>query len=153
MMETIFASFDLTSSDYTCNLGFEIFHNNKKILDINHVQATTPVTFNLDAEPGDQELRFVLKNKTADHTTIDDRGKIVKDAYLTMSNFALNKIELDNVFQEQCRYHHDFNGSKDPVVLPFYGDLGCNGEVVFEFQSPVYYWILESIPYRKSSHV
>ena len=152
-METIVTSFDLTNSDYTCGLGFEVLHNNKKILDIDHVQSVTPVTFTLDAEPIDQELKFVLKNKTSDHTTIDDAGQIVKDAYLTIANFSFNDIELDNIFLEKCQYHHDFNGSKDHVVLPFYGDLGCNGEVVFEFRSPVYYWILESIPYRKCYHV
>ncbi len=152
-METIVVSFNLINSDYTCGLGFEILHNNKKILGIDHVQAPTPVTFDLDAEPGDHELRFVLKNKTSDHTTIDDAGQIVKDAYLTISNFSFNYIELNNIFLEKCQYHHDFNGSKDPVVLPFYNDLGCNGEVVFCFKSPVYYWILETIPYRKSKHV
>ena len=152
-METIFASFDLTSSDYGCTLGFEIFYNNKKMLDISHVRAATPVTLALDAEPGDHELRFVLKNKTSDHTTIDDDGQIIKDAYLTISNFVVNDIEVNDIFLENCRYHHDFNGSQNPVVLPFYNNLGCNGEVVFQFQSPVYYWILETIPYRKSSHV
>jgi len=152
-METIFASFELTNSDYTCGLGFEILHNNKKILDIDHVQSVTPVLFTLDTGYGDQELRFVLKNKTSEHTIIDDAGQIVKDAYLTISNFSFNDIELDNIFLEKCQYHHDFNGSKDPVILPFYGNMGCNGEVVFQFWSPVYYWILETIPYRKCYHV
>jgi len=152
-METIVVSFNLINSDYTCGLGFEILHNNKKILDIDHVQSVTPVTLTLDTVYGDHELKFVLKNKTSDHTTIDDAGQIVNDAYLTISNFSFNDIELNNIFLEKCQYHHDFNGSKDPVVLPFYNDLGCNGEVVFCFKSPVYYWILETIPYRKSKHV
>lgn len=152
-MESIVVSFDLTNSDYTCALGFEIFHDDKKLLDIDHVQSVTPVTLALDAEPGNHELKFLLKNKTSDHTTIDDNGQIIKDAYLTISNFAVNEIELHNIFLENCRYHHDFNGSQNPVVLPFYNDLGCNGEVVFCFESPVYYWMLETIPYRKSIHV
>ena len=152
-METIVVSFNLINSDYTCGLGFEILHNNKKILDIDHVQSVTPVTLTLDTVYGDHELKFVLKNKTSDHTTIDDAGQIVNDAYLTISNFSFNDVELNNIFLEKCQYHHDFNGSKDPVVLPFYNDLGCNGEVVFCFESPVYYWMLETIPYRKSKHV
>jgi len=44
-METIDMSFDLTSSDYTCDLGFEIFHNDKQILNIEHVASDTPVAF------------------------------------------------------------------------------------------------------------
>ena len=152
-MEKIHISFDLTSSDYSCNLGFEILYHDKLLLNTEHVKARTPVAFSLRAEPGEQQLRFVLKNKTADHTTIDDDGKIVKDAFLTISKFCINNIELGDQFPLQCCYHHDFNGSLEPLVVPYYGDLGCNGEVVFEFQSPVYYWILESIPYRKTNHV
>ncbi len=152
-MEKIDISFDLTSSDYSCNLGFEILYNDTLLLNTEHVKARTPVAFALRAEPGEQQLQFVLKNKTADHTIIDDRGKIVKDAFLTISKFCINDIELGDQFPLQCRYHHDFNGSQEPLVVPYYGDLGCNGEVVFDFQSPVYYWILESIPYRKSNHV
>ncbi len=151
-MEKINISFDLTSSDYSCDLGFEIFYNDKLLLNTEHVKTRTPVAFALRAEPGEQQLRFVLKNKTADHTTVDDSGEIVKDACLNISNFSINDIELGDIFRLQCRYHHDFNGSQESVVVPFYGDLGCNGEVVFKFQSPVYYWILESIPYRKSNH-
>lgn len=152
-MEKIDISFDLSSSDYSCDLGFKILYNDKLLLNTEHVKARTPVAFALNAEPGEQQLQFVLKNKTADHTTIDDNGQIVKDAFLSISKFCINDIELGDKFTMQCRYHHDFNGSQKPVVVPFYGDLGCNGEVVFAFHSPVYYWILELIPYRKSNHV
>lgn len=152
-MEKIDISFNLTSNDYSCDLGFEILYNDKLLLNTEHVKTSTPIAFVLNADPGEQHLRFVLKNKTADHTTVDSDGKIVKDAFLNISKFRINNIEIEDQFRQQCRYHHDFNGSQDPVVVPFYGDLGCNGEVVFEFQSPVYYWILESIPYRKSNHV
>ena len=152
-MEKIDISFDLTSSDYSCGLGFEIVYYDKLVFNTERVKTRTPVAFALDAEPGEQQLRFVLKNKTADHTIIDNDNKIVKDAFLTISKFCINDIELGDKFTMQCGYHHDFNGSQEPVVVPFYGDLGCNGEVVFEFQSPIYYWILESIPYRKSKHV
>jgi len=152
-MEKIDISFDLTSSDYSCDLGFEILYNDKLLLNTEHVKTRTPVAFSLNADPGEQQLRFVLKNKTADHTTVDDTGEIVKDAFLSISKFRINDIEIEDQFLMQCSYHHDFNGSQEPVVVPFYGDLGCNGEVVFEFQSPVYYWILESMPYRKSNHV
>ena len=152
-MERIDISFDLTSSDYSCNLGFEILYNDKLLLNTEHVKARTPVAFALRAEPGEQQLKFILKNKTADHTTVDDTGEIVKDAFLSISKFRINDIGIEDQFLRQCSYHHDFNGSQEPVVVPFYGDLGCNGEVVFAFHSPVYYWILELIPYRKSNHV
>ena len=91
-METIVVSFDLSNSDYTCDLGFEIFYKDKKILDIDHVQSVTPVSFALDIEPGDQELKLIMKNKTMDHTMVDEDGLIVKDARLNISNFSIGTL-------------------------------------------------------------
>jgi hypothetical protein len=141
-VETFDISFDLTSSDYDCGLGFEVFYNNKQILNIDHCQSSTMLSFTLDAEEGDQELKFIMKNKTMDHTTVDENGQIVKDAYLNISNFTINSVELGHTFLEQCKYHHDFNGSQDPVVDKFYGDMGCNGTLIFSFQSPIYLWLV-----------
>ena len=141
-METFDISFDLTSSDYDCGLGFEVFYNNKQILNIDHCRSSTILAFTLDAEEGDQELKFIMKNKTMDHTTVDENGQIVKDAYLNISNFTINSVELGHTFLEQCKYHHDFNGSQDPVVDKFYGDMGCNGTLIFSFQSPIYLWLV-----------
>jgi|TARA_R110002094_G_scaffold202978_1_gene174201 hypothetical protein len=141
-VETFDISFDLTSSDYDCGLGFEVFYNNKQILNIDHCRSSTILAFTLDAEEGDQELKFIMKNKTMDHTTVDENGQIVKDAYLNISNFTINSVELGHTFLEQCKYHHDFNGSQDPVVDKFYGDMGCNGTLIFSFQSPIYLWLV-----------
>ena len=144
-METFDISFDLTSSDYDCGLGFEVFYNNKQILNIDHCRSSTMLAFTLDAEEGDQELKFIMKNKTIDHTTVDDDGQIVKDACLNISNFYIDSIELGHTFLEQCKYHHDFNGTQDPVVDEFYGDMGCNGTLTFSFQTPIYIWLLTNM--------
>jgi hypothetical protein len=144
-VETFDISFDLTSSDYDCGLGFEVFYNNKQILNIDHCRSSTMLAFTLDAEEGDQELKFIMKNKTMDHTTVDENGQIVKDACLNVSNFYIDSIELGHTFLEQCKYHHDFNGTQDPVVDKFYGDMGCNGTLIFLFQSPIYIWLLANM--------
>jgi hypothetical protein len=86
-----------------------------------------------------------MKNKTMDHTTVDENGQIVKDACLNVSNFYIDSIELGHTFLEQCKYHHDFNGTQDPVVDKFYGDMGCNGTLIFLFQSPIYIWLLANM--------
>ena len=147
-MEIIDISFDLTSNDYDCGLGFEIFYNNKQILNIDHVASDTPVAFTLSAEEGDQELKFIMKNKTMDHTTVDENGQIVKDACLNISNFTINSAELTvpmklgYTFLEQCKYHHDFNGSQEPIVDKFWEEMGCNGTLIFLFQTPIYLWLV-----------
>jgi hypothetical protein len=83
-----------------------------------------------------------MKNKTMDHTTVDENGQIVKDAFLKISNFYIDNQELGYTFLEQCKYHHDFNGTQDPVEDEFYGDMGCNGTVTFSFQSPIHLWLI-----------
>ena len=144
-METFDISFDLTSSDYDCGLGFEVFYNNKQILNIDHCRSSTMLAFTLDAEEGDQELKFIMKNKTIDHTTVDKNGQIVKDVCLNVSNFYIDSIELGHTFLEQCKYHHDFNGTQDPIEDEFYGDMGCNGTLTFSFQTPIYIWLLTNM--------
>jgi len=141
-METIDISFNLSSSDYDCGLGFEVFYNNKQILNVDHCRSSTMLAFTLDAQEGDQELKFIMKNKTMDHTTVDENNKIVNDACLNISNFTIDNAELGHTFLEQCKYHHDFNGTQDPVVDKFYGNMGCNGTLIFSFQSPIYLWLV-----------
>ena len=141
-METIDISFNLSSSDYDCGLGFEVFYNNKQISNVDHCRSNTMLAFTLDAQEGDQELKFIMKNKTMDHTTVDENNKIVNDACLNISNFTIDNAELGHTFLEQCKYHHDFNGTQDPVVDKFYGNMGCNGTLIFSFQSPIYLWLV-----------
>jgi hypothetical protein len=144
-METIGIAFDLTSTDYSAELSFSVTLDEKTIVDILHVDKETPINLKIEVDDGDHELKFIMKNKTMDHTTVDENGQIVKDACLNISNFYIENVELGHTFLEQCKYHHDFNGNQDPVVDKFYGDMGCNGTLIFLFRSPVYIWILETI--------
>ena len=141
-METFDISFNLSSSDYDCGLGFEVFYNNKQILNVDHCRSSTMLAFTLDAQEGDQELKFIMKNKTMDHTTVDENNKIVNDACLNISNFTINSVELGHTFLEKCKYYHDFNGSQEPIVDEFHGAMGCNGTIIFLFQSPIYLWLI-----------
>ena len=141
-MEQIDISFDLTSTDYSAELGFSVTLDEKTIIDILHVDKETPVTLKIEADDGDHELKFTMKNKTMDHTTVDENGQIVKDSCLKISNFTIDSIELGHTFLQQCKYHHDFNGSQDPIEDEFYGDMGCNGTLIFLFQSPIYIWLV-----------
>ena len=144
-MESVEIQFDLTSTDYSAELAFGIALDEKTIVDIVHVDKPTPISLKIQTDNGEHELKFTMKNKASKHTIIDEYGKIIKDAFLKISNFTINDIELDDIFLERCKYHHDYNGSHDPVVVKFYGEIGCNGTIVFLFKSPVYNWILDTI--------
>ena len=144
-MDKITVSFDLTSSDYAAAVGFELLLDDVVILSIDHVTEPMPVSLEILDDDAEHELKFVMKNKTPEHTVVDDNGNITKDAMLSVANVAFDGIELGHVFFEQSVYHHNFNGAQDAIKDKFYGDMGCNGYVSLRFTTPIYLWLLENM--------
>ena len=144
-MDKISITFDLASSDYTVPLAFELQLDNTTIFALDQVTEPVAVSVKIDDTDGKHEFKFVMKNKTSEHTVVDDAGNIVSDAMLSITNFAMDDIKLGHVFTELAVYHHDFNGSQEPVEDEFYGNMGCNGHVSLEFTTPTYLWLLENM--------
>jgi hypothetical protein len=138
---TITCTIDTTNP--TAALGFEIWIDNQKFFDNNHVRAQQPVVVEIADNDGEHELRFVLKNKTSDHTQIDNAGVIVSDARLIVKDLAFDEILLGHMVAEQAIYIHDFNGTKELIQDKFYEEMGCNGTVSLKFTTPIYLWLLE----------
>ena len=138
-------TFDLSCTDYSAPLGFDVLLNNDVVFTTEHVAEPTTVTIDISDDEGEYELKFVLKNKTQDHTQVDEQGNILSDAILSVSNIAFDNIKLGHMFFEQTVYHHDFNGSRDPIEDEFYGTMGCNGYVSLKFATPIYIWLLENM--------
>jgi len=44
-----------------------------------------------------------------------------------------------------AQYQHDFNGTGNPTIDKFYGEMGCNGTVSLKFTTPIYLWLLENM--------
>jgi hypothetical protein len=145
-MKIVPITFDLASSDYTAPLGFEVWLNNTQLLNIDHVTESQQVRLEIDDDAdGAHELRLVMKNKTQEHTVLDDTGNIVSNAMLSITNMKLDEITLDYTFSKTSVYHHDFNGTDTAVEDKFFGDMGCNGSVSLKFTTPVYLWLLENV--------
>lgn len=140
---TLQISCSVSTTDPLARLGFEIRLDNQVILDLEHVTETVEFKHNINDTESDHCLEFVLKNKTTEHTTIDDQGNIISDACLTISNLAFDEIKLGHMLTELATYTHDFNGTKTPTQDTFHGVLGCNGTVRFNFSTPMYLWLLE----------
>jgi len=141
--KTISCTLDTTNPE--AQLGFEAWIGDQKFFDTDHVQAQQQVVIEIADDDGKHELRFVLKNKTADHTQVDDAGNIVADATLTVTDLAFDEIQLKNMFTEQAVYTHDFNGTQKEIQDEFYGVMGCNGTVSLKFSTPIYLWLLENM--------
>jgi len=139
-------TFDLDSSDYNAHLGFDVLLNDNVVFTTEHVTELTTVTVEVnDDVDAEHELKFVLKNKTQDHTKVDEQGNILSDAMLSISNIAFDEIKLGHMFITQTVYHHDMNGSQDLFEDEFYGSMGCNGYVSLKFATPIYLWLLENM--------
>ena len=144
-MDKITVTFDLTSSDYTSALGFEVVLDNVSLLSIDHVTEPMPVSLEILDNDGEHEFKFVMKNKTQEHTVVDDNGNITKDAMLSIANIAFDDIKIEQLVIDQSVYHHSFNGLQAPVEDKFYGNMGCNGHVSLRFTTPIYLWLLENM--------
>jgi hypothetical protein len=143
--QTLQISCNIGTTDPLANLGIEIRLDGQVIFLTTHVINTIDFKYNMPDSDGDHCLEFIMKNKTTSHTQIDTDGNIVKDACLSISNVAFDEIELKQIFIDKAVYTHNFNGTQDQVKDKFYGEMGCNGSVKFEFSTPMYLWLLENM--------
>jgi len=143
MTTTATISCILNTTDPTAALGFEAWVNSNKFVDIDHVQAEHPISIKIPDDDGEHELRFILKNKTIEHTQVDQAGNILSDAKLSITDVAFDEIKLGYMLTELATYAHDFNGTQSPTTDKFYGEMGCNGTVSLKFSTPIYLWLLE----------
>ena len=143
-MTTTALSFRVGTTDPTAELGFEAWLNDRCLLNLDWVKE--PVYFQHDFDDSvdtEHQLRFILKNKTIDHTKISDTGEILADAKLTVTDVAFDEIDLGYLLTEYSVYTHNFNGTTKNTSQKFYSEMGCNGTVDFKFTTPIYIWLLE----------
>ena len=143
MTNTVAISCTLDTTNPLATLGFELWVDNQKSFDTDHVQSQQKIVVEIADDDGEHELRFVLKNKTFDHTQIDEAGNIVSDARLIVTDLAFDQIQLGHMLTEQAVYIHDFNNTKESTQDKFYSEMGCNGTVILKFSTPIYLWLLE----------
>jgi hypothetical protein len=138
-------SCSISTTDPSIPLGFKVLLDDEVVFVTTHVIGTIDFRYDLPDVEGDHCLEFVMKNKTAEHTQIDEEGNIVSDACLRISNLAFDEIELKQIFVDQAVYTHDFNGTQPETQQQFYGTMGCNGTVSLKFSTPMYLWLLENM--------
>jgi hypothetical protein len=145
MSNSVKLSCSIATNDPAVPLGLVIYLNDLVIFDLDHVVDTINFEYDMPDDDGEHCLKFIMKNKTIDHTQIDSQGTIVKDARLQISDLAFDEIKLGQIFIEQALYEHDFNGTGSKTQTKFYGEMGCNGTVSLCFATPLYLWLLENM--------
>ena len=144
-MDTIKFNCVVGSTNLAVPLGLEIWLDQLKLFDQDHIDQDYNIEHEISDDDGDHELRFVLKHKQPDHTQVDADGNIISDATVTLSDIEFDGINCQYLTTKLAQYHHDYNGSQDPVVDKFYGSMGCNGTVSLKFSTPIYIWLLENM--------
>jgi hypothetical protein len=139
--------FTAKTTDVGNPLGLTVKHNNQTVFDTDQLIEPKTVAIDIDDEIDDVEhvVSIILKNKTAEHTKIDDQGNIIADSLITISEILMDDIEIDQLFFEKSQYTHSFNSNAEFVTETFYGTMGCNGTVEFKFTTPTYIWLLENM--------
>jgi hypothetical protein len=144
MDSNLIISCKVGTTDPESALGLEAWIDDHKFFDSNHVQTTQQISVKMSDDDAEHELKFVLKNKTPEHTKIDEHGAIVADARLTISDLTFDEILLAQIFVDKATYTHNFNGTGEETQEKFYGEMGCNGTVSLKFTTPMYLWLLEN---------
>ncbi len=144
MNSCVIISCKVGTSDPESALGLEAWIDDHKFFDSNHVRATEQISVEISDHDAEHELKFVLKNKTSDHTKIDENGGIISDARLIITDLSFDEILLAQIFVDKATYTHDFNGTGQETQEKFYGEIGCNGTVSLKFTTPMYLWLLEN---------
>jgi hypothetical protein len=145
-MNSLPIEFDISTTDAAAVLGIEVWIDDVCVYQTDHVTETYHFRHDIDDdEEVTQRLKIIMTGKTTDHTQIDSDGNIVKDAMLGIHNITMDEINIDLIFYKIATYDHDFNGTDVKLTDEFFGHLGCNGAVTFEFATPGYQWLLENM--------
>lgn len=127
-------------------LDLEIKLDSQTVFDDTIKKEKTPVEIEIsEDEEKTYPFEFILKNKTTEHTIVNDEGNILEDSQLVFSDIEIDEINIEELFWVQAKYSHDFNGGGEPTTENFYGNMGCNGIVSINITSPIYMWLLENV--------
>jgi hypothetical protein len=104
------------------------------------------ITFLFEDNKPRNVLEISMTGKLPTHTIINSNNEIVKDQLIKIQDLSLDGIKLGYLFFEKSVYIHDFNGTQlNSSNNKFFGHMGCNGTVRFEFSGPVFMWLLENM--------
>ena len=144
-MNTSTFNFDISPSDSNSPLGVEVWVNDQQVANYDHVTQRQNIVYALDDSGQYYTVKIVVKNKTPDHTDINNDGEIVRDSLININNFKIDDIDIDKIVYEKAVYTHDFNGSQPLIKDRFYGPAGCNGTIELGITTPVHVWLLENM--------
>ena len=146
MDNTSALSFDIDTTNASAAIPIAVWIDDNCIFQTGHLKELHKVVHKInDDDEGEHKLRIVMSGKSAEHTKIDSSGNILQDVMLTILNFDIDGIDVNQLFQDKIIYTHDFNGTQPETTDTFHGYMGCNGTLSLNFSTPMYLWLLENM--------
>ena len=142
-MDTNF-SIDILNSSSCDEIGVELWMDQVKFHEDFVDIGTTTLSTKLEQNLSTHKFKIIVKNKLKEHTVRDADGNVIEDPFLQVQNILVDDIAIDDLFTKFATYTHNFNGASENTTHQFFGSLGCNGEVNFEFYTPFYTWLLDN---------
>ena len=135
----------IATTDPAVPLSMQILLDDQEIFHSTHVQTSIKFQRDMPDEPGDHTLTFRLSGKLPEHTQIDQQGNIIQDACIKLSDLSFEDINISTLLDKTVAYMHDTNGTQAMNKHKFFEEMGCNGDVILTFKTPIYLWILENM--------
>ena len=142
-MNNITLEFDINTTNADAALGAKVSLDGAVLYNNSHVTGSYHFSHEISDDDGDHELSIEMYGKLPQHTKILESGEIVEDSLLLINNIKIDGIDFDQLAQNWVEYHHDFNGTQSPTVDKFFNTMGCNGQSILKFRTPIYLWLLE----------
>jgi hypothetical protein len=136
-------SFVISPSDPQNPIGFEAWADDQQFFSTEQLTQKQTVNYTLAEDNNAHTLKFIVKNKTAEHTKLNEQQHIVQDSCIQFEQIKFDELELSADLIDLFVYTHDFNGNGQLGQHKFYNTLGCNGTVTLDFTLPIYVWFLE----------
>lgn len=144
-MDTIHFNCNIQNTSNVNDIGIEVWLDNQKIFDQLISTGSHHIAFEFNENEAEHCLNFVMKNKTPNHTILNASGEIESDVTINISNIMFDAINIDQIFSEKATYTHNHNETSEEIKTRFFGSMGCNGTVTFNFSTPFYMWLLENM--------
>jgi hypothetical protein len=127
-------------------LGLTVRYDNSLLFDTDKFLMPETIVIESGNDEGSHCLTITLKNKTPEHTKINNQGEIISDSLISLTDIYINDVDISQLFFRKSVYYHSFNDEKQPLAQhQFYELMGCNGYVEFKFSTPLYAWLFENL--------
>lgn len=144
MTEEITVDIELSSTYWNDRYpGARVYINHTLIFE-NLIVEPTKVSWQGTAQDHNK-ITVEMYNKNPGDTVLDNEGNIVNDVMLNINGVAIDEIELDNLLWTHSVYYPVADQSGAPESLKECVNLGWNGRWEFQFDSPIYLWLIENL--------